>query len=114
MKVAGVQDEQSGAIAGPNLIVVRPGRTLLPPLVLALLRSPSTVTKLASETAGTTVPSLNVSTVSRLRVSVPPQETQTELAELVRLGDEHYAAARRAAEVRRQIAQEVAVRALTK
>jgi restriction endonuclease S subunit len=113
IKVAGVQKEHAGALAGANLIVVRPGRALKPPLVLAFLRHPLTISKLEALTAGTTVSSLNLSTVSRLRLNVPPIHKQGQIADLVQLADQHYAAARRAAEVRLQLAQEVAIGALT-
>lgn len=52
-------------------------------------------------------------TVAALRVVIPPQDKQARLARLVELADEHQLAARRAAELRQQLAQETAMRALT-
>lgn len=112
IKVAGVHTEHGGAIAGANLIVVRPGKLLAAPLVLAFLRDSSTRTTLERLSAGTTVQSINVKTVAELRVTIPPAETQHKLSRLVGLADEQYLAARRAAEIRRELAQVVAIRAL--
>jgi Type I restriction modification DNA specificity domain len=113
IKVAGVGPEQAGAIAGANLIVVRPGNVLSPPLVLAFLRHPSTLAALARLSVGTTVPSINVSAIGALEIVVPPSEKQAQLSKLIELSDEHYAAARRAADLRHKLAQEVAIRELT-
>lgn len=112
VKVAGVRDEHVGVIAGANLIVVRPGKVLAAPLVLAFLRHPSTQAALERSSSGTTVQSINVKTVAELRVSIPLGQVQDVLSQVVTLADEQYAAARLAAEIRRQIAQEVAIRAL--
>lgn len=112
IKVAGVSEEQAGAIAGANLIIVRPGEWLAAPLVLAFLRHPSTLAILARLSVGTTVPSINVGAVAGLEVVLPSSERQTQLSQLVELADEHFSSARRAAELRHMLAQEVAMKEL--
>jgi restriction endonuclease S subunit len=112
-KVAAVRLDHEGTFAGPNLIVVRPGRRLAAPLLLAFLRHPLQQSALVKLSVGTTVPSINTGAVASLRIIVPSHDRQEHLAKLIDLADEHYAAARHAAEIRHRLAQEIVIGKLT-
>jgi restriction endonuclease S subunit len=115
VKVAPVGEDHVKAIAGPNLIVVRMGSSpvLAPELLLAFLRHPTTRAVLEGQSVGAAVPSINVRTVSNLRLAIPSQNLQSQLAEVVQLADEQYITAKQASEKRRELGEEIVMRALS-
>lgn len=112
LKIAPVTQDHAKAIAAANLIVVRPGKLLAAPLVLAFLRHPETRRKLEQLRTGTTVSSLNVGALSGLQIRIPPTDQQAKLMELAETSEQAYLALTRAAEMRRKIAQDVLVRSM--
>jgi restriction endonuclease S subunit len=112
MKVALVGDEHEGCLAGPNIIVVRPGSNLEPALVLAFLRHPVTEANIYRMSLTTTVSSVNVKTISDLQIVVPPRQEQILLSRVVELAEKQYLLAQRASDLRRQLGEELAMRAL--
>jgi restriction endonuclease S subunit len=112
MKVALVGSEHEGCLAGPNVIVVRPGSNLESALVLAFLRHPLTQANIYRKSLTTTVSSINVKTIFDLEIVVPPKQNQIQLSRVVELAEKQYVLAQRASDLRRQLGQELAMRAL--
>jgi len=112
-RVAPVREGHVGCLAGPNIIVIRPASMVDPALVQAFLQHAETQTTLSRESVGTTVPTLTVKAVSELKLSIPALEEQQKLARLVYLADSQLRSVRRAAELRRLLAQELVMRTMT-
>ncbi len=112
LKIASVRDEHAGALAVANLIVVRPGSVLDASLVLAFLQHSDTRQVLERERTGTTVTSINIKAVANLELRIPTIEQQVKLAGLAYASERAYKALTQAADIRRQIAQEVLIRAM--
>lgn len=114
LKVAVVGAESAGAIASSNLLVIRPGPEVLPAVLLAFLRSgPVQAELLASGQSSSRALSLTASDLGRLQVPLPPLAEQRRIVELLQAADANYRSALQAAELRRQVAYEVANRLLT-
>jgi restriction endonuclease S subunit len=112
MKVAVVRAEHERCIAGPNLVVIRPGSNLQPLLVLAFLRHPLTQEIIYRKSVTTTVSSINVKTLASLEIVVPSKQDQISLSRIVHLAEKQFVLARRVSDLRRRLGQELAVRAL--
>lgn len=111
-KVARVQTGHAGAVAGPNLIVVRPGRSLKPELLYAFLRHPDIQSEIHRQSVKTTVASIGIETIANLRIKVPEASKQSNLAQLVDLAERQYELSRRIAEIRRVLGHELVGRKL--
>jgi restriction endonuclease S subunit len=111
-KVGRVQTGHAGAVAGPNLIVVRPGRSLRPELLYAFLRHPDIQSEIHRHSVKTTVASIGIETIANLRIKVPEASKQSHLAQLVDLAERQYELSRRIAEIRRVLGHEIATREL--
>jgi hypothetical protein len=111
-KVARIQAESVGAIAGPNLIVIRPSPSLQPSLLYAFLRHPDIQAQIQRQSVKTTVASIGIDTIGNLIIRVPNESKQFDLAHLIDLAERQYVLGRRMAEIRRTLAQEIVAREL--
>jgi hypothetical protein len=112
-RVASVREKHVGCLAGPNIIVIRPASMLDASLVVAFLQHAQTRATLARKSVGTTVPTLTVKAISELDLAIPTAEEQQRLSRLVDLAEQQLRSARRAAELRRDLAQELVMRTMT-
>jgi restriction endonuclease S subunit len=103
VRAAVVEPAQSGAVAGPNLIVIRPQPDLEPDLLAAYLRHPSMQTRLLAQRVGSVTLGFTTSQVAALKIAVPVLAHQQHLAQLVRLADAYYEKASQAAMARRDL-----------
>lgn len=111
-KVAKVHAEYAGAIAGPNLIVIRPSPSLQSSLLYAFLRHPNIQSQIQRQSVKTTVASIGIDIIANLSLKVPDASRQIDLARLADLAERQYILGRRMAEIRRTLAQEIVVREL--
>lgn len=111
-KVGRVTGAHKGALAGPNLIVVRPGRILESWLVYSFLRHPGTRAELERHSVKTTVASIRIGTIDNLRIRVPHLSKQRGLARAVELAERQYALGRRIADARRLLGHQIATKDL--
>lgn len=103
-KIGWVREDSAGAIVTSTLIVLRPQRRLLTPLLFALLQSQTTQDELRTRVRrSTSTLSWATKDYSELRILMPPDDVSLELSRLVDLGEQHYGAAMRAARLRRAI-----------
>jgi len=112
IKISAVNDDQSGCFAGPNLIVIRPGTQLHSALLLAFLRHPKTQDEIKRRSVGTTVQAINLDSILSLKIVVPPQTDQPTLASIVQLAERQYSVGQKILDLRRSLAQELAMKAL--
>lgn len=114
LKIACVPDEAAGAVISSNLIAVRLGTEMLPPVLLAYLESSRGRAALLSlGQSSTGAIALSPRSVAQLEIPVPPPAVQDRIAELVRAAEENFVTAVTAAEQRRMVAREVALALLT-
>lgn len=114
LKVAQVGEGVEGAVISSNLIAIRPGPDLLAPVLFAYFRSTSGRAALRGRNRSSNLTlALSPTSIGRIEVPVPPFEAQRRIADLVQAAEENYAAAVGAAEWRRKVAHEVAIKLLT-
>lgn len=111
-KVARIQNEYIGAVAGPNLIVLRPNPSLKSSLLYAFLRLPDVQAQIQRQSVKTTVASIGIDTIANLALRIPDETKQFELARLIDLTERQYVLGRRMAEIRRTLAEEIITREL--
>lgn len=103
-KIGWVREESAGAIVTSTLIVLRPQRRFLIPLLFAILQSQATQDELRTRVRrSTSTLSWTAKDYSELQILMPPDDVSSELSRLVDLGEQHYGAAIRAARLRRAI-----------
>ena len=112
VRAAVAEDEHSGAIAGPNLVVVRLGPGPLPYVLAAYLRHPATQERLQASTRGTATTGLGVSDLRALLLRRPGAYGLETTSEIVVLTNRYASAALTAVEKRRQLALRFAYDAL--
>lgn len=114
LKVARVDDDTQGAVISSNLIIVRSGPDLLPPVLFGFLQSANGHAELRGRSRSSTLTlALSPIGVGRIEVPVPPLEVQRRIADLVQAAEENYAAALGAAKRRREVAHKIAIDLLT-
>jgi restriction endonuclease S subunit len=111
-KVARVRAEHAGALAGPNLIVVRPSLSLKSSLLYAFLQHPDIQSQIQRKSVKTTVASIGIDTVANLYIKLPDASRQVDLALLVDLAERQYVLGRRIGEIRRELGQDIVAREL--
>jgi restriction endonuclease S subunit len=111
-KVARVLAEHAGAIAGPNLIVIRPSLSLKPSLLYAFLQHPDIQSQIQRKSVKTTVASIGIDTVANLCIKLPDASRQVDLALLIDLAERQYILGRRIGEIRRELGQDIVAREL--
>lgn len=104
--------EHEGAIAGPNLIVLRPKAEMPGAVIAAYLRLPGVQRRLQAGAYGTATVHFGVDDLKGLTMTVPPQVELQRLAEAVTLTDLYVETSNRAAAARCQIALEQVRQAL--
>jgi restriction endonuclease S subunit len=107
-KVGRIGHEHSGTIAGPNLVVVRPGPELESWLLYSFLRHPLIQTNIQRRSVKTTVASINIDTIADLRMKVPNISRQRKLAQVIELAERQYILGTQIAESRRVLGHEIA------
>lgn len=107
-KVGRAGEGHSGAIAGPNLVVLRPAPALESWLLYAFLRHPAVQEEIQRRSVKTTVASINIDTIASLHIRIPSPGRQFKLARLVELAEKQYILGLRIAERRRLLGHEVA------
>ncbi len=113
LKIAGISNESNGMAISANLIAVRTGPELLSPVLFAYLNSPHGRAALMGRSRSSTLSlALSAKGIGRLRVPMPPMEAQKQIAVLVAAAEDNYTSAIHAANQRRTIAHEVAIRLL--
>ena len=111
-KVARVRAEHAGAIAGPNLIVIRPSPSMQPSLLYAFLQHPDIQSQIQRKSVKTTVASIGIDTIANLYIKLPDPSRQIDLAKLIDLAERQYVLGRRIGEIRRELGQEIVAREL--
>lgn len=113
LKIARISIESNGMAISANLIAIRTGPELLPPVLFAYLNSPNGRAALMGRSRSSTLSlALSAKSIGRIRVPVPPMEAQRQIADLVGAAEDNYTLAIHAASRRRAIAHEVATRML--
>lgn len=112
VRAAVVQDEHRGAIAGPNLVIVRLGAGPLPHALAAYLRHPAIQERLQASTRGTATAGFGVGDLRALPLTLPDESELETIRELVVLTDRYALAALAAVEMRRQITMRLVHNAL--
>jgi len=113
IKVSVATEDHAGCLAGPNLIVIRSGVQLHSALLLAFLRHPRTQDEIRRRSVGTTVPAINVDSILSLEIVVPPLSDQRKLSRIAELAERQYAVGKKIIDLRRSLAQELAIRAMS-
>ena len=110
-KVAHVGSHSAGAIVTSNLLVVRPGPEVLSPLLFAYLASNETRSKLMRDARSATGQlAFTAQDVGNLKIVLPPLSEQQRIADLLEATEKCYQQAVRAAELRRLLGHELALR----
>ena len=113
LKVASITPSTAGALISANLIGIRAGAEVLPPVLLAFLQSEAGQRTLVQRgRSSTSSLSLTPKSVGQLSIPVPPKAVQNQIAELVRAAEDNHIAAIQAAEQRRAVALAVALELL--
>lgn len=114
-KVAIVQEELNGfAVASQNIITIRLSEKLNPVLLKFYLESPAGSKQLHSRAfISKTQYILTVGTLSEMEIPVPPQEIQDQLVKLLTFVDEQHSLSTKAADLRRQIMENLALDLMT-
>ncbi len=112
IRAAVARPEHTGVIAGPNLIVFRPGPRIVPELIAVLLRHPQTQAALLQSRTGSGTPGFTISQLANLEVSLPDIGSQLQLMEMADLADAHHLAAVTAARLRRDVVHDLVFDAL--
>jgi restriction endonuclease S subunit len=115
LRIARVGGDAAGALASANVIVIRPEKDLSPAVPFAWLRTRRVQDELLRRARSSTGQiSLTVAEIAALEVPVPPMAEQERLAALIEGSEAYYAAALRAAALRRRAAFETVDRALNR
>jgi hypothetical protein len=113
LKVAWITPPTAGVLISANLIGIRAGAEMLPPVLLAFLQSEAGQrTLLQRGRSSTSSLSLTPKSVGRLSIPLPPLAVQSQIAELIQAAEQNHIAAIRAAEQRRAVALAVALELL--
>lgn len=107
-KVARIGPEHAGCLAGPNLIVVRPGHLIDSWLLYAFFTHPVTQSEIRKQSVGTTVAAISSAIISRLTIAVPEREMQQKVGRLIETAHRQFVLGREIADVRWKLAQEIA------
>lgn len=109
-KVAIVPPDVAGAVLTSTLIGIRPGRNLLPEVLIAFFCSPNGRNALISRVrSGTRQIALSAADVAKIEVPVPPMGIQRRVAELMQAAQRYSAAAEEAERLFRELTTQVAV-----
>lgn len=106
VRAAVAQDEHAGAVAGPNLIVVRLGGFLRPELLAAYLRHPVISAQLLREFSGSSTAGFTIDSLRRIDVQVAEGDCADLLADLVQHVDAYSEYQARAVELHQALADE--------
>ena len=113
LKIATITPLTEGALISANLIAIRAGSELLPPVLFAFLQSPATQKALLQRgRSSTSSLSLTPRAVADLSIALPPLEVQKQIANLIDSAEQNYVAATRSAEQRRSVAHAIAIELL--
>jgi hypothetical protein len=112
VRAAVVREEQAGALAGANLVVVRLQPEIEPDVIAAYLRHPRVEQELLADFVGSVTPGFSVSGLRKLPIALPSRSDLSAMNEMVRRADQYHDAMLQAAEARRAIALELVQRAL--
>jgi len=109
-KVAIVQAELNEfTVASQNIITIRLSEELSPVLLKFYLESPAGIKQLRSKAFfSKTQYVLTIGALSEMEVPVPPREIQDQLVKLLSLVDEQHTSSIRAADLRKQIVENLA------
>ncbi len=106
VRAAVVQREHEGAIAGPNLIVVRLDGSLRPELVAAYLRHPLVSAQLLRDFVGSTTAGFTTDTLRRIDLRPAEDGSSALLADLVQRVDAYSEYQQRAIQLHQTAADE--------
>ncbi len=107
-KVAIVPPDVAGAVLTSTLIGIRPGRDLLPEVLMAFFWSPGGRNALISRVrSGTRQIALSAADVAKIEVPVPPMWIQRRVAELMQAAQKYSAAAEEAERLFRELTTQV-------
>lgn len=101
VRAAVISDAQAGAVAGPNVMVVRPRAYVASELLATFLRHPDTAAALLRTRAGSATGGFTATQLAALPIGLPTPERQAQLADLARLATDHFDVVVRAASLRR-------------
>lgn len=113
-RVALVDPDHIGAIAGGNTAVIRLGDGLPPQVVAAYLRHPEITGRLMTAFVGSTVPGISLDALRRTPLRLPERSVLEQLAGLVEAAERYHDAEMRAAQARIALVNESVLRALGK
>lgn len=108
LKTAIVPEELDGVVINATLLGIRCLPTLEPRLLIAWLNHQEGQAALTNVSQSATAQmNITVAGLSKLEVPVSPMDVQKQMAELLEVADEAYAAAIKAAEDRRRLVHEI-------
>lgn len=106
IRAAVVREEHAGAVAGPNLIVVRLGGFLRPELLAAYLRHPFISAQLLREFSGSSTAGFTIDSLRRIDLQITDDGCADLLADLVQRVDAYSEYQARAVELHQALADE--------
>jgi type I restriction enzyme S subunit len=113
LKTAIVCQSHEGALASANLVIFRPKpHMILPEVLQAVFLSEVVRTEILGETTGAVIKGLQIGTLKKVKLTLPPISSQEALATLLRRSDEQYRIAAQLAAERRNLALSVVARHL--
>lgn len=112
LRAAVVEMQHIGAVAGANLVVVRPKQGLRPHVLAAFLRHPRVEKKLLADFSGSVTSGFTLNSIRNLRMNQVSSEKMVLANELVILTEKYYTDMLNAATTRRMIALEIVQREL--
>jgi hypothetical protein len=112
LRAAVALEEHAGVVATANLVVVRLRDPLLCHVLAAYLRAPSTARRLQARAIGTATVGFGTQDLKNLEIDLPKGDELAALNELVSMTDRYTAAAQRAIDARRDLAQGLVTKAL--
>ncbi len=108
-----IEPAQDGWLCGTGCLRLRPNGHLDAGFLTHFFRYPATVSWLADHAVGQTLPSLNVRTVRRVPMSLPPIHEQRQIAARIEAVEQAIGASRRVGDRRRRIGEGLWRRLLT-
>lgn len=106
-KAALATEQIKNYVVSANLIAFSLNKEILPDLIVAYLNSSNGQTQLNSIAAGAAQKSLNLKSLMKLKIPVPPLKVQTILAEYFSLSSEYFQLVSREQQLRKKITDSI-------